>query len=87
MSDERAKAGEDQPPAKGSGFFGSLKDALVAASRDDLTAAKPAQLPAVLGAAPSAPAVAGSDAKPADPVARPAPSAAEAARVADVAET
>lgn len=84
MSDERAKAGEEQPAAKGGGFFGSLKDALVAASRDDQTAAKPgAQLPAVVAPAPSA-VVASSDPKPAEPSPRqgsiPAPSAAEAAR-------
>ncbi len=85
MSDERAKgADQEQPAPKGGGFFGSLKDALVAASRDDQTAARPGvQLPAVLGAAPSPPA-ASPDVKPAEPAPRPAsspaPSAAEAAR-------
>lgn len=84
MSDERAKADQEQPAQKG-GFFGSLKDALVAASRDDHTAAKPApvQLPVVAGAPPPAPVVTpAAESKPgeAPPARKEGLSAAEAAR-------
>lgn len=86
MSDERPKAEQEQPAQKGSRFLGSLKDALVAASRDDHTSAKPASsgaiaLPAALPS-PSVPAViASAEAKPAEPARKDAsPSAAEAAR-------
>lgn len=79
MSDERAKGEQEH---KGS-FFGSLKDALVAASRDDHTAAKPGavQLP-VVAAAPARPPAVVADEKPAEVPAprKDSPSAAEAAR-------
>lgn len=85
MSDERPKGEQDQPAQKG-GFFGSLKDALVAASRDEHSAAKPAavQLPVVAAplAVPVPQPVAAADAKPAEVAAqrKEGPSAAEAAR-------
>jgi FHA domain len=96
MSDGRVSVTETkpkkpEPPAKAGGFFGSLKDALAAAARDDpqrearspeaevAAAAKPEAVTPKLGANAGEPAQKASS-EAAAPAARPGPSAAEAAR-------
>ena len=91
MDHERGETtmSDDAKNAKANGFFGSLKDALMAAGRDDTQPAIAAQTPPPIKAAPPASAAAAAPVTPPSPAVAPvqaapapSPSAEEAARIA-----